>query len=80
MHTKRQGADVNRGDMYGRTPLHYAARMGHTVMVEKLVQWGADVHKKQQVRAQHALAVWEVHRRIARVCVCVCVCLTGVSV
>jgi ankyrin repeat protein len=39
--------DVNKGeDKYGLTPLHMAANIGNPSMVRKLIDNGADIHKK----------------------------------
>ena len=32
-------------DDFGFTPLHIAAKFGHTKLAHRLVQWGADVNK-----------------------------------
>ncbi len=42
-------ANVNRGDAYGRTPLHLASRMGHSAVVTLLAQSNAEVNARQQV-------------------------------
>ena len=42
-------ADVNAVDSYGRTPLHFCARMGLTPMAEKLVSMGAHVNARNQL-------------------------------
>lgn len=38
------GADVNRLNRAGQSPLAFAARFGHTDIVELLIEWGADVN------------------------------------
>ena len=40
------GTDVNAKDRVGETPLHYAARHGHKVIVELLIVKGANVNAK----------------------------------
>ena len=37
-------------DDFGVTPLHIAAKFGHTKLAHRLVQWGADVNKVEEVR------------------------------
>ena len=39
-----EGADINRADCYGRTPLNRAAGRGYTEMVELLLVRGADIN------------------------------------
>jgi ankyrin repeat protein len=39
------GADVNKVDKTGRTPLHWVAINGHAAIVELLLEYGADVNK-----------------------------------
>lgn len=39
--TKRKGAEVNRGDKDGNTPLHVAARSGFGSLVSLLLSLGA---------------------------------------
>ena len=39
------GADVNKADNYGRTPLYWAPRNGHESVVSVLIAAGADVNK-----------------------------------
>lgn len=38
------GADFNKADDYGRTPLHVAASADYSEMVRFLIDRGADVH------------------------------------
>lgn len=38
------GADVNRADFLGRTPLHYSVINGNTALVEVLLSAGADAN------------------------------------
>ena len=40
------GADVNAKDQNGKTPLHYAAYRGRTIIAELLIANGADVNVK----------------------------------
>ena len=41
----RRGADLNRPDPAGETPLHLAIRHGHLAAVRRLLQRGADVNQ-----------------------------------
>ena len=44
------GADVNAQDeLYGHTPLHFAARSGHNATVELLIEAGADVNAQDEL-------------------------------
>ena len=43
-HFVRPGADVNKSDKFGRSPLHVASAVDYAEMVEFLIQHGAD-HK-----------------------------------
>lgn len=38
--------DVNASNKYGSTPLHHAAYMGHTEVIDLLFRYGADVNKQ----------------------------------
>jgi len=40
----REGATVDVTDKHGRTPLHWAAYMGHDDVIHDLVQAGANVN------------------------------------
>ena len=40
------GADVNKADDYGRTPLHVAASADYSQMVRFLIENGANVHAR----------------------------------
>lgn len=42
----KHGSDVNKGDLYGKTPLHIACLEGHVEMVKLLVSHGADVNRE----------------------------------
>lgn len=41
------GADLNARDMWGETPLHYAAMNGYTASINTLLEAGADVNAKE---------------------------------
>jgi uncharacterized protein len=41
----RRGADTNRANPQGETPLHLAIRLGHLETVRRLLQRGADVNR-----------------------------------
>jgi ankyrin repeat protein len=41
-----QGADLQKADEKGHTPLHMAARAGHTLMVDYLLREGADIEHR----------------------------------
>ncbi len=43
----KAGADLNARDMWGETPLHYAAMNGYTDSVEALLAAGADVNARE---------------------------------
>jgi ankyrin repeat protein len=43
-----RGADVNRLDGYGVTPLHVATQYGNVAMMRLLVSQGADVTKRDR--------------------------------
>ena len=40
------GAEINVKDNHGMTPLHWAARKGHTTIVEYLLTKGAEINVK----------------------------------
>jgi len=40
----REGAYVDAADQRGRSPLHYAAYLGHSDVIRDLVQYGANVN------------------------------------
>lgn len=42
-------ANADAGDAYGRTPMHLAARMGHSAVVAVLALANAQVNAKQEV-------------------------------
>ena len=41
----KKGADVNKADKDGQTPLHYACYNGHTETARALIEKEADVNK-----------------------------------
>jgi ankyrin repeat protein len=43
-HVRRDGADVNATEKWGRTPLHFAANFLYGLMVKLLLESGADVN------------------------------------
>ena len=43
----KAGADLNARDMWGETPLHYAAMEGYTDSVNVLLEAGADVNARE---------------------------------
>ncbi|ELU08101.1 hypothetical protein CAPTEDRAFT_89998, partial [Capitella teleta] len=44
-HLLEYGADVNRGDLSGNTPLHHACNMGNVHTVRFLLKKGAAINK-----------------------------------
>ena len=40
------GADINKGDIYGRTPLHIAVWEGHENIVKLLIEARADINEE----------------------------------
>ncbi len=44
------GGDVNCKGRFGRTPLHWASRNGYEGVVSLLIERGAQVESKNQVR------------------------------
>lgn len=49
------GADFNKADDYGRTPLHVAASADYSEMVRFLIDRGADVHVTSAAEGQTPL-------------------------
>lgn len=49
------GADINKADDYGRTPLHVAASAGYPEMVRFLIEYGADLHASTKGELQTPL-------------------------
>ena len=60
------GADVNAKNGYGTTPLHWAARKGHTDVAKLLIEHGADVNAKEDYRGETPLH-WAKDANIAQV-------------
>ena len=46
---------MNQQDLYGRSPLHVAAAVDYTEMLEFLLQNGADIHIKTSGEGQTAM-------------------------
>ena len=44
----QKGADINIRNVYGQTPLHFAADFGHQESMKILIQNGADVNAKDR--------------------------------
>jgi ankyrin repeat protein len=61
------GADVNAGGVFGTTPLHLAAWLGHKEIAELLITNGTDVNAKKAVEGETPLheAAIEGHKEIA---------------
>ena len=47
----KEGSDKEVKDGYGRTPLHWAAKEGHTEIVKLLLDAGADKEVKDKLSA-----------------------------
>jgi ankyrin repeat protein len=43
------GADINKENIYGETPLFYACRSGNKDIVKYLVENGADINKENDI-------------------------------
>ncbi|XP_061171192.1 transient receptor potential cation channel subfamily A member 1 homolog isoform X1 [Saccostrea echinata] len=64
----KNGADMNRGDKYGLTPLHYAAMRGNELATKELLQFegiNIEAEDKQGMTALHMAATHN-HVEIAR--------------
>lgn len=55
IHALDNGANIDTKDLYGQTPLMLAANNGHTIMVNLLLENGADINAKDKVKR---LNVW----------------------
>ena len=42
------GADPNKADKYGKTPLHSAAYIGKRVLIKSLIEEGADIGRRDK--------------------------------
>ena len=58
------GANVHAEDEYGRTPLHTAAKEGHTKLILILIEAGADIHAKDRNRRIPLLDIDEEVRQV----------------
>jgi ankyrin repeat protein len=63
----REDVDVNAGDPFGRTALHWAAWYGQVAVVRELIARGADVNAKNKLSTTplHE-AAWRNHVNVVR--------------
>lgn len=66
---KRQ-TPANEADMFGGTALHIATYFARTKMVDLLIQWGADVERKNGRGLAPGISPWRVLKLRRRVTVC----------